>query len=290
VNASVQAATAFSRAWVRLYTARLPEALRNSRREEMDADLWEHQHDRLAGRSTAAITATEIVLRTCLGVLDDLAWRFEVRRAIRRSPSNGRISMLRFTSRQTRWMGLAGLSGGLLWAIYLFSLMQRNRSDGMPAWGLLVPVVVAALLLAGLTGFLTSYRERLGTRGTIGVSLLMISMASFFLANTVLGALPAGTGRNMLGLVFAIGFAILPIPAFLLLGLVLKGLARVGAFLVAVVGPLGMAIWAMYGSVAPQWLRGDSPVNLTYGMYFILAAAWLAAAGYSTYRQAQRAV
>jgi hypothetical protein len=118
----------------------------------------------------------------------------------------------------------------------------------------------------------------------------MISMASFFLANTVLGALPAGTGRNMLGLVFAIGFAILPIPAFLLLGLALKGLARVGAFLVAVVGPLGMAIWAMYGSVAPQWLRGDSPVNLTYGMYFILAAAWLAAAGYSTYRQAQRAV
>jgi hypothetical protein len=36
--------------------------------------------------------------------------------------------------------------------------------------------------------------------------------------------------------------------------------------------------------------RGDSPVNLTYFIYFALAAAWLAAAGYSTYRQAQRPV
>lgn len=291
MNASVQAATALSRAWVRLYTARLPEALRNSRRAEMEADLWEHQHDHLARRTAAGITATEIVLRTCLGVFDDLAWRFEVLRAIRRSSNNARISMLRFTSRHTQWMGLAGLTGGLLWAIYLFALMQRSRTDGMPTWGLIVPVVVAALLLTGLVGFLTSYRGRLGRKGAIGVSLLITSMASFFLANTVMGALPAGTGRNMFGVVLAIGFAILPIPAFILLGLALKGPARIGAFLVAVVGPLGMLlpfILAKFGLENPQWLRGGSPVNLTYGIYFILAAAWLAAAGYSTYRQAQR--
>ena len=293
MNAFLQAASALSRAWVRLYTARLPETLRNSRRAEMAADLWEHQHDRLASRTAAGITAIEIMLRTCLGVFDDLAWRFEVLRVIRRSSSNRRISMLRFTSRHTQWMGLAGLTGGLLWAIYLFSLMQRSRTDGMPAWGLIVPVVVAALLLTGLMGFLASYRERLGKKGAIGVSLLITSMASFFLANTVLGALPAGPGRNMFGAVLAVGFAILPIPAFILLGLALNGPARIGAFLVAVVGPLGMVlpfILAKIGLENPQWLRGDSPVNLTYGIYFILAAAWLAAAGYSTYRQALRPV
>ena len=190
-------------------------------------------------------------------------------------------------------MGLAGLAGGLLWAIYLFALMQRSRTDGMPAWGLIVPVVVAALLLTGLVGFLTSYRERLGRKGAIGASLLIISMASFFLANTVLGALPAGAGRNMFGVVLAIGFAILPIPGFILLGLALKGPARIGAVLVAVVGPLGMVlpfILAKLGLENPPWLLGDSPVSLSYGIYFILAAAWLAAAGYSTYRQAPRPV
>ena len=292
MNASVQAAAALSRAWVRLYTARLPETLRDSRRAEMDADLWEHQHDRLASRTAAGITATEIVLRTCLGAFDDLAWRFDVLRTIRRSSNRGRATMLQLTSRQTRWMGLAGLAGGLLWAIYFFSLMLRERSGFPGAWDRVVPLVVAVFLLTGLVGFLTTYRERIGRKGTVGVSLLIASMASYLLANTLLGALPAGTGRNLFGWALSIGVVILPIPAFVLIGFALKGAARAGALLVAVVGPLGMVLWVLanQGFIDPRWLRGDSPVNLTYGVYFILAAAWLAAAGYSTYRQAQRPV
>ncbi len=291
--APLQAASALSRAWVRLYTARLPETLRDARRAEIDADLWEHQHDRLGSRAAAGTIAAEIVMRTCLGVLDDLGWRLEVLRAARRDSNDGRIPMLRFTTRQTRWMGLAGLAGGLLWAIYLLSLMQRNRSDGVPSWGLVAPVVVAVLLLAGLMGFLASHRERLGPKGAIGVSLLIASMASFLLANTLLGALPAGTGRSLLGAVLAVGFAILPIPGFALIGLALKGPAGAGAFLVAVTGPLGMVlpfVLARLGIVDPQWLLPDSPVNLAYGIYFVLAASWLAVAGYSTYRRAQTPV
>jgi uncharacterized membrane protein len=293
VHAALHAATALSRVWVRLYTARLPEVLRNSRRAEIEADLWEHEHDRLAGSTAPGITAVEIVLRTLLGAFDDLAWRFEVRDSLRRSANTGRIAMQRFTLRQTRWMGLAGIAGGLLWAFYLFSLMQRNRSDGIPAWGRVVPVFVAALLLAGLVGVLTSYRERLGRRGTVGVALLMTSMGAFFLANTLLGALPPGTGRNVVGVALAIGFAIAPIPGFILIGLALRGLVGAGAFLVAAVGPLGMvlpSILANFGIVDPPWLLPNSPVNLTFGIYFILAAAWLVAAGYSTFRQAQRTV
>jgi len=293
VNTTIQAASTLTRAWVRLYTARLPETLRNSRCAEVDADLWEHQHDHLASRITAGTTATEIVLRTCLGVFDDLAWRSDVLREIRHSTNIGRISMLRFTSRQMRWMGLAGLVGGLLWAIDLLTLLVRRRNDFPTTFDRVVPVVIAALLLTGLLGFLTIYRERIGRKGTIGVSLLIASMASFFLANTLLAVLPPGAGRNIFGVVVSIGFAILPIPGFVLIGLALKGPARAGAFLVAVVGPLGMvlpSILAKYGQVDPQWMRGDSPVNLTYFIYFALAAAWLAAAGYSTYRQAQRPV
>lgn len=292
MNASVQAASALSLAWVRLYTARLPETFRNSRRAEVDADLWEHQHDRLACRTPAWITATEIVLRTCLGVLDDLAWRFEVRRAIRRRSNDGRISMLRFTSRQTRWMGLAGLAGGLLWAINLVTLIVGRRIDSPIAWGLsVVPALAAALLLTGLVGFLESHRERIGRKGAIGASLLIASMASYFLANTLLGALPAGPGRSIFGVALGVGFAILPIPGFILIGLALKGPARAGAFLVAIVGPSSAFlsfVLAQFLPVPPRWL--GPPVSLGYFIYFVLAAAWLAAAGYSTYRQAQRPV
>jgi len=292
VNGSVQAASAVARAWVRLYTAGLPDTLRSSRRAETDSDLWEHQHDHLTSRTAAGITATEIVLRTCLGVFDDLAWRFEMLRAARRGSNNGRISMLRFTSRQTRWMGLAGLAGGLLWAINLVTLILGRRIDSPIAWGLsVVPALAAALLLTGLVGFLASYHERIGRKGTIGASLLIASMASYLLANTLLGALPAGTGRDIFGALLGIGFAILPIPGFILIGLALKGPARAGAFLVAIVGPSSAFlsfVLAQLLPVAPRWL--GPPVSLGYFIYFVLAAAWLAAAGYSTYRQAQRPV
>lgn len=285
MNASVQAAAAITRTWVRLYTARLPESLRDSRRAEMDADLWEHHHDGLASRTTAWVTATQIVLRTSLGAFDDLAWRFEVVRVMHRGPNNGRIPMLHFTNRQTRWMGLAGLTGGLLWGFYFLSLMQRSRTDFPAPLDRVVPLVVAALLLTGLVGFLTAFREQIGRKGAIGVSLLIVSMASYLLANT-------GLLHDTFLVVLGVGGLFLPIPGFILIGFALKGAARAGAFLVAFAGPVGMALWSMaqQGILSSRWfwLREDAPVNLTYGLYFILAAAWLAIAGYSTYRQAQR--
>ena len=197
--------------------------------------------------------------------------------------------MLTFTSRQTRWMGLAGLGGGLLWAIHVFSLMLRSRTDAMPAWAGIVPVLVAALLLTGLLGFQTSYRKQIGRKGTIGVSLLIASMAAYFLVSALADWLLHDPFKSVLALLFTI----LPIPGFILIGLALKGLARAGAFLIAVLGLLALvlpSILANLGVADPPWLRGDSPVNLTWGIYFMLAAAWLAVAGYSSYREGQRSV
>jgi len=290
VSASVRAASALARAWVWLYTARLPEQLRNARRAEIEADLWEHQHDRLLSRTAPGVAATEILLRTWLGAFDDLGWRFEVLQAARSGSNNRRILMPRFSRSQIRWMGLAGLVGGSLWAINVLSLVLRHRADGPPAYPVL-PVLVAALLVAGLVGFLTIYRERLGTKGTIGVWLLVVSQASFLLSNTMY-ALPHAensTAVAFLGVVFGVGFAMAPIPGFILIGLTLTGRARAGAYLVAVVGPLGMvlpSVLARFGVMDPGLLRTDSPVSLAYGIYFILAAAWLAVAGYVTFRQA----
>lgn len=195
--------------------------------------------------------------------------------------------MLTFTSRQTRWIGLGGLGGGLLWAIWIFSLMQRSRTDAMPAWGQFVPALAAALLVTGLVGILTSYREQIAGKGAVGIWLLIGSMVSY----SVVSALADWRLHDPFKSVLGLGVTILPIPGFILIGLALKGLARAGAFLIAVVGLAAMvlpAILSNLGVADSLWLRGDAQVTPTWGVYFMLAAAWLAVAGYLTSGSALR--
>jgi hypothetical protein len=64
------AAIAMVRGWTRLYTWRLPPALRDSRRAEIESDIWESGRDS-DGRPSPA----HVVARLLLGVTDDLRWR-----------------------------------------------------------------------------------------------------------------------------------------------------------------------------------------------------------------------
>ena len=59
------------RAWTRVYTWRLPQPLRESRRAEIESDLWESRHD--AGRRQSP--AVQVIVRLLLGIPDDLQWR-----------------------------------------------------------------------------------------------------------------------------------------------------------------------------------------------------------------------
>jgi TonB family protein len=61
------------RCWTRMYTWRLPPAVRDARREEIESDLWESSHD---PGMTQADLAIQTVMRLTLGIADDLAWRF----------------------------------------------------------------------------------------------------------------------------------------------------------------------------------------------------------------------
>lgn len=65
-------ANAAVRAWTRLYTWRLPPALRDARREEVESDLWESEHD-----PGGAQSAFQLLARLLSGAADDLGWRFE---------------------------------------------------------------------------------------------------------------------------------------------------------------------------------------------------------------------
>lgn len=61
------------RCWTCMYTWRLPPAVRDARREEIESDLWESSHD---PGLTQAELAIQTLMRLTLGVADDLAWRF----------------------------------------------------------------------------------------------------------------------------------------------------------------------------------------------------------------------
>lgn len=68
------AATAV-RLWTRLYTSRLPAAVRDARRAEIESDLWQHAHD--AANGAPARIAVQILARLLLGIPDDLGWCLE---------------------------------------------------------------------------------------------------------------------------------------------------------------------------------------------------------------------
>jgi len=65
---SVLMAMAMTRWWTRVYTFGLPAELRETRRAEIESDLWESLHDPDAARS-------QILPRLAGGVMDDVCWR-----------------------------------------------------------------------------------------------------------------------------------------------------------------------------------------------------------------------
>ena len=70
-------AVAFVRTWTWIYTRGMPAFVRDGRRQEIESDLWEQQHD-LAGETDARV-AIQITLRLLAGFLDDLQWHVEHR-------------------------------------------------------------------------------------------------------------------------------------------------------------------------------------------------------------------
>jgi hypothetical protein len=73
----VTTAVGLTRLWTRLYTCGLPLDERQARRDEIDSDLWESQHDLTNSGSRGHSVAAHIVVRLALGVPHDVVWRFE---------------------------------------------------------------------------------------------------------------------------------------------------------------------------------------------------------------------
>ena len=74
MNLALRAAIAAVRGWTRFYTWGLPPGQRESRRDEIDSDLWESVNEHGEGSCRLAL---HIIARLIIGIPDDLGWRTE---------------------------------------------------------------------------------------------------------------------------------------------------------------------------------------------------------------------
>lgn len=70
---ALEASSAIVRTWTRLYTWRLPAHARDTRRGEIESDLWEFAHDR--GSERDVMPAFHVLARLFAGIPDDVSWR-----------------------------------------------------------------------------------------------------------------------------------------------------------------------------------------------------------------------
>jgi hypothetical protein len=176
VNAALNLTVGMARSWVTLYTLRLPLEIRESRRSEIDSDLWEQQ-GLAARRSDPALgTAIEVLSRMLLGIFDDLIWRLEAGVSV----TKGQISVNDTWPMRIGFIALM-VPLMLLVANGLGMMMGNGEFDNAQEqvlWGLsfLVAPLVAAVGL-----WLCRTRPKLGlglvVGGALSTALLMFWMA-----------------------------------------------------------------------------------------------------------------
>ena len=78
-------AIGLTRAWVRLYTKGLPPERRETRRAEIDSDLWEQGYDGESNGNDPQETGLQVLFRLLAGIPADLTWRLQERGAAKAS-------------------------------------------------------------------------------------------------------------------------------------------------------------------------------------------------------------
>lgn len=99
-----------TRMWTRAYTWGMHPLDRDSRRAEIESDLWESQHDEAESDTHIA---RHVLTRLVGGLADDVRWRVE-------HPSRGSVRALAA-------IGTTGLIAAALWVLFL------TRRGAMPS-------------------------------------------------------------------------------------------------------------------------------------------------------------
>jgi hypothetical protein len=150
MSSLIDLATATTRSWTNLYTWRLPDELRNGRRNEIESDLWEHHQLARMIDEPSHETGLEMLTRFVMGVPADLSWRIETGAIVR---SEKRSTAMTTESRRMQFFG---------WVAYFVIAMipitgvaatirgfQNDVDLGWMAFGI-IPVLASVPILIGL--------------------------------------------------------------------------------------------------------------------------------------------
>jgi hypothetical protein len=258
--------------------------LGETRRAEIDADLWDHENDAQDDGVPRVLLEMEILQRTVLGVADDVSWRFEAIQARRAASLEGRIPMMSLSARQMRWLGLGGMLGGLLWAARYLVPVELEPDRAVRGYG---HIALSMLLIVGLVGFYAQQRDRAGKVAKAGFVFLFTSFMAWSALLVLAAVFGVGEDTLLIGLL-ALTFVFLLAPGFLLLGIGLKGLTR-GVPLA--IGAVMFVLWLLpratlldyFPSAANFLYGGNSPPGA-----FVMGIG-LALMGYYVFRNAATA-
>jgi hypothetical protein len=187
MNGTTHLASALARIWVRLYTRGMPSDLCEARRAEIDSDLWECLHECRRQAEPGMSVAAEIVLRTFVGIPDDIGWRLDASRE-RRCTDSRRSTTMSVSTGRLRVMGLGAIIGGALTiGLRIVDVLfgHPGRIESSTGNSLQFSGIAGALILAlltaltllwtlGVLGLHMQLRQNAGRSGSAGFLLLLV--------------------------------------------------------------------------------------------------------------------
>lgn len=179
--------------WARIYTRGLPPEVAEARRRELASDIYEH----LAATSGSPAARRAVVGRTARGVVDDLAWRHEQRRAMKQSTRTDEVTGLRaaWAAATQAWFAPAAALCGLFNLVLAVGILLDENST-MPGrvGGPLLLLGTAVCMALGLRMRWTASRPGTAAAGPAGAgphpvsalryAALVVTLATLVLAVT----------------------------------------------------------------------------------------------------------
>ena len=167
----------FVRGWVHTYTAGLQPAVRDARREEIEADLWEQSKEAVLLNRSQSELSSNVLLRWILGIPDDVVWRVG---QLRKGNDSGtkETAMVESSTSRTMAFGIGGLALVLLAAALAWTVIHqidRAQADydwtGSTWW---VAWVIQPLVIGFIVGGFRIMRRA----PSLGVFLVVVASAA----------------------------------------------------------------------------------------------------------------
>jgi hypothetical protein len=162
---------ALVRAWVRLYTRGLPAEVRAARRDEIDDDLWCEHEEAASLGRSGRSLDAELGLRLLFGMPADISWRLTYRGNA--APSSVETS----PAMNTRTLGVLALVAGLSWGIMFVLFIPFGEAlwtGELGVIGVFGSLIAAIAFSAAAIGLAGRFQDRVGLLGAIGAALVTL--------------------------------------------------------------------------------------------------------------------